>query len=764
MSFKLAILIAAGIVFAVTSAKGQTTLPPGWLIPLVDTLPVTADTAKHSETKADTTKRLLKDKLSEKKKSFLEQLKQTLGFKRSAKKDSALLKKYANGVKPAALITLSKFSFKDPLRIHGGYIAYNFDYRSNVDTPFTDRNVAQHTSTGQFGVTAFNAVPLNVFFFIRRTNSSLFADIYDVRVDFNSSRYSQSIRNSWLQKLNSHSERIRDSMLNVLKQFNLSEVAKIKDRMAKPDFQQRLVECNEIINVPAIANSIAGPEKADSVRESAKRFMDTYSYLQGKESQYQKQLDSIQKEISNAITKAKTLRELAEGKLNAGSSDEVFSLMKKEGVKVSGIERHLLAIRRFSLGRSPLNYSELTGRNISLNGINFEYNSWFYLAFAAGTVDYRFRDLIVSRRNRKPQFMVMARAGIGRLDNNYIIFSAYKGKKQSHLYQNTSNGTRSLDVYGISAEVKYRFNRNTYVVAEAAESASPSFTVYDNPKSVNLFDWKNRTNKAYSLKLFSYLPFTKTRVEGFYRYTGAFFHSFDRFQSNSSQEYWYVKAEQYAWKRQLRINASLRSNEFTNPYIVQEYASNMIFKTVQVTFKKRRWPVISAGYMPSSQLTKIDNQLTENRFHTLNIIGWHQYKVGIQKVATTVGYNRFYNTAADTGFVYFNAINFYLQQNIFFKRYMATIGGSYSRNSGFQLVVMEESFQFMLAKKINMTCGLKITNYQQQVTKVGSWFRTSFQIMKTGWLQAQFDDGFIPTNDGRLVSNRMFNISINKTF
>jgi hypothetical protein len=406
----------------------------------------------------------------------------------------------------------------------------------------------------------------------------------------------------------------------------------------------------------------------------------------------------------------------------------------------------------------------LTGRNISLNGINFEYNSWLYVAFAAGMLDYRFRDFIVTRHNKQPQFMAMARIGVGRLENNYIIFSAYKGKKQSYLYQNASNGSRSIDIYGISAEVKYRLNQNNYVIAEVAESASPSFTVYDNPKTANLFDWKNKTNKAWSFKLHSFLPFTKTRVDGFYRYTGAFFHSFDRFQSNSSQQYWYVKAEQYVWKRQLRINASLRSNEFSNPYIIQQYASNMIFKTVQVTLRKKRWPVISAGYMPSSQLTKIDDKLTENRFHTMNIIGWHQYKIGIQKVATTVGYNRFYNTALDTGFVYFNAVNFFMQHNIFFSRFNASIGGSYSRNSGFQLMVMEESFQFMLLKNINISCGLKITNYQQQVTKMGSWWRTSFRFMKTGWLQAQFDDGFIPTNDGRLVSNRMISISINKTF
>jgi hypothetical protein len=190
----------------------------------------------------------------------------------------------------------------------------------------------------------------------------------------------------------------------------------------------------------------------------------------------------------------------------------------------------------------------------------------------------------------------------------------------------------------------------------------------------------------------------------------------------------------------------------------------MIFKTLQLTFKKRKWPVITAGYMPSSQLTKTGDQLVENRFHILNIMTWYQYNVGIQKVATTISYNRFYNAAADSGFIYFNAVNFYLQHNIFFKGFIASIGGSHSRNTGFELNVLEESLQLTTLKNIQATCGLKINNYQRQVTKLGSWYRISVRFMKTGWLQTQFDDGFIPSTNGQLVSNRWLSISINKTF
>ncbi len=661
-------------------------------------------------------------------------------------------------------ITLPKLSLKNPLRINGGNISYYYDYRSNIDTPFVDKNISQHNISGQVGVTAFNALPLNVSFFIRQTNSSLFADIADVRVDFNAAQYAQNIKESYLKKLNSQVPNIKDSLQNRLKQFNLSELAKIMDRISRPDFQQKLVEYNEILNIPAIAESIAGPAKADSVRQKAKEFMDNYQWLKGKEQQCRGKLDSLQNKVTDAIASAKTIRETVQGKFNASSPDEVISLLKQQGIKVPAAIKHLLAIRRFSVGRSPLNYSELTARNISLNGINFEYNSWFYFALAAGTVDYRFRDFILSRTNRKPQYMYLARLGLGRLEKNYIIFSAYKGQKQAYLQQGLNSGSRSLEIYGISAEAKYRLDRNNYIVAEVAESASPNFSVYDEPKSATLFNWKDKTNKAYSVKLYSVLPYTKTKLEAMYRYTGAFFQSFDRFQSNSSQQYWYVKTEQYFWKRQLRVNASLRSNEYSNPYIIQQYSSNMIFKTVQVTFRRKRWPVISAGYMPSSQLTKIDGQLTENRFHTMNIVAWHQYKVGTQKLATTITYNRFYNSASDSGFLYFNAVNFYMQHHLFFKRFTATLGASHSKNTGFELNVLEESVQFNLLKNTNLSGGIRINNYQRQETKIGSWFRVGWKFMKTGWVQAGLDNGFIPTNSGKLTSNQLVNISINKTF
>lgn len=658
---------------------------------------------------------------------------------------------------------LPKLDLRRPLQIEGGNISYQYDYRSNIDTPFLDKNISQHYLNGQLNVTAFKAIPLTITFLVRETNSSIFRDIHDVRVDFNAIQYAQSTWNNYRRQLTASMPGIRDSLQNTIRE--LTRLSAIPVNVDRVNLQQKLVECNEILNIPAIAESIAGPEKADSVKQKALEFIEAYKEIGVSAGRYKEQLDSLQNILNSIIAKGKAIDAALKGDFgNVLSPSQLIELLRKENVKLPAGIKHLLALRRLSVGRSQLNYSELTARNINLNGINIEYNSGIYFALAAGTVDYRFRDFILSRTNRQPQYYYLARIGIGRLENNFIILSAYKGRKQFFLQQNSSTGPRSLNIYGISAEAKYRINKNSYVIGEVAESASSGLNYYDLPKSPSLFSWNDKTNKAYSFKLYSSFPKLQARVEAMYRYTGAFFQSFDRFQSNSQQQYWYIKAEKQFWKKQLRIAASIRNNEYTNPYIVQQYSSNMIFKSLQVTFRKRKWPVLSAGYMPSSQLTKIDGQLTENRFHTLNLIGYHQYKIGGQSLMSTVTYNRFYNNAADTSFLYFNAVNFYMQHLLFFRHFTAGIGATHTRNPGFELNVLEESLQFTIRKNINLSAGIKINNYNRMETKVGSWMRLSGRVMKAGWVQLYFDNGFIPSNNAKLVRNQLLTVSINKTF
>lgn len=688
----------------------------------------------------------------------------------------SLKKAYSNSIRPLSdsnlfsvrfpSISLPPLSVRRPLSVNGGYITYNYDYRSNIDTPFSEKNVSQHQLTGQFNVTALRAIPLQVSFFMRQTNSALFRDIHEVRVDFDPVQYAQMVRDRYLEKLGDRIPGMRDSLLSQFRKYNFSQIGKLLDRISRPDFQQKLVEYNELLRVPGMAESIAGADKADFLREDAREFIETYQLIKGKEYLYRQRADSLQHLVNSSVAKGQLIRQALKGDLSTISSpQQLMTLLRDQGIEVPSSVRHLLSIRRFSVGRTQLNYSELTARNIGLKGVNFEYNSWYYAAFAAGTIDYRFRDFLVTRANRKPQYLYMARLGIGRLESNYLIATAYKGQKRAYIQNNGSSGNAgSLDIYGFSLEAKYRVNRNVFVVTEMAQSGTPGYVLIEGQQNKGFFNWRNKSNKAYTVKINAYIPETKSRVEAMYRFNGAAFQSFDRFQSNSSRESWYVKAEQLMWKRQLKFTASLRKNEFSNPYITVPYSSSLVAKSVQFSFRRRKWPMLTAGLMPFSQLSVVNDQVFENRFHALNAVLYHQYKVGGMMTSTTATFNRFYNSAADTGFIYFNAVNFYLQQNLFFQKFSLSAGGTHSRNNSFELNVLEMSLQVNLQQRYSITGGFKINNYNRVETKFGYWSRVSWRFMRTGWLQLNYENGLLPGNNGNLLRNQWGNVMFSKYF
>ncbi|MBL0133430.1 MAG: hypothetical protein IPP79_05100 [Chitinophagaceae bacterium] len=99
-----------------------------------------------------------------------------------------------------------------------------------------------------------------------------------------------------------------------------------------------------------------------------------------------------------------------------------------------------------------------------------------------------------------------------------------------------------------------------------------------------------------------------------------------------------------------------------------------------------------------SQLTKVGNQLLESRFQTFNASYYHIYKVKKSRAATTFVFNRFYNTQTDSGFVYYNASNWYAGQFFYFKVFSVGTTASLIRNSSYRLLVVEQNLQWNLPK------------------------------------------------------------------
>ncbi len=662
-------------------------------------------------------------------------------------------------------VTLNKLLKTKPLvRVNGGWVSYNYNFRSNIDTPFIEKDIQQHNSYGYISLSV-GGLPFNVNYLLRRSNSSFFRDINDVQIQFDAFQFRNSLLGSISSQLQ-HNIRVPDESLF---QFNikgyLDNFRNVNGWLNDPLTLQKLLECKELISVPELSHTPGLPDtvnvkRAAEAKATATLFINLYEKRMQEARFLKSTLDSLQKNyriLKDAVAlQKKEIGNLATstGNLAVGSERNDSLIPKKY--------RWLFNIRKFGIGRNQLNYSELTSKNMSLTGLNFEYNSWYYFAFAAGTVDYRFRDFAIANSRRIPQYMTMIRLGVGKLERSYIIASVYRGRKQLFATSGNNAGLMAIDVTGFSLEAKWKLNSNSYLLGEVAESLSPDFR--RTPAVISKFNLTDKSNKALSLRYHLYVPRTFSKIEAQYKFTGANFQSFSSFQTNSEIVSWSVKADQYLLKRKLKIALAIKRNDFSNPYIRQAYTNNTIFKSIQLTFRSKNLPVVSAGYAPMSQVTSVDSQFIENMFYSLNGSLTHSYKIGIRRATTTIIYNRFYNNYQDTGFIYYQAANVFFTQSIAFGNYNMNVAVSHSSNPNFQLTVFDAGVQFNVKRNGTIGLGVKVNEFNGQKPKTGLYGNIQLNFKKLGVFSLQYNDGFIPGNKNQLVKNAIMNAGFTKRF
>lgn len=694
--------------------------------------------------------------------------KDTLSVRRLLQKEKTSFKQKINGTKKDN----GTYPNNSGIRFTGGYAGYNFYYRSDLDTPYAEKNIAQHQVISTLNYTVAG-IPIRVNTFIRRTNSSVFRDITDVQVAFDAAAYRNQLNDAMRRRLLQQIPNV-DSLAGNLYKKKLNQATNIEGWLKDPLTKQKLIEANEILKVPRVTYSPSLPDTTnkkheDSLRKEASLLLDLYGKAEKLATRLQKQADSLKQTYDSSVQKVNRYQQLANA---PASNPSAWSRNKSELDKftpgtpgLSKQENFLLGVRNFGLGRNNINYSDLTAKNISLNGINFEYNSWYYLAFSAGIVDYRFRDFVIHRLRQSPQYMYLARAGIGRLEKSYFIVSLFGGEKQLLTSINSSGNPSTIRTTGMSTEAKWQLERNIFILAEAAQSFSPDLQT--GPPAIKPgWSLSDKSNKALSLKLSSWFPATASRLEAQYKFTGANYQSFTTFQANAEQKAWYIRGEQNLFNRQLKLVASVRSNDFSNPYIVQNYKANTVFKTFSLTFHRKNLPIVSVAYMPMTQLTKVDSILEQSQFHTLNISVSHFYKLGEKRASTNIVYTRFFNGSNDTAFIYYNSTNLYASQSVYFSDFTATVAWSNSQNSGYRYNVLEGNVNIPLTKRASITAGAKLNELNGVFTGVGGFTDGSIAFSGRDKLSFHLEKAYLPgggTNP-KLVQNILGSISFIKTF
>lgn len=695
-----------------------------------------------------------------------------------------------------------------------GNILYDVNYRSRIDTPYVESNVYQHTVQTRIDAVLKERYPFRIYLTTRFSNSDLFRKYTDFNFQFNQADFQRQLRQRAAEVIQAHLAKRStglDSLEARVKQLRES-VAGLLKQNAHVDPNQALVEAREellyskqqpIKRADAEDRSIELIEELSddqkfSVRHKWRRALGSRVDSLGPGAiQLPGSLETMEFGIlRNSISPDSVTRELARTEsllhslqsatnlnaekvkrqiMDARSGTELLKKLREAGVPDTLLPRGyrtLLAVRQLSLGRSTADYSELTVRNISITGLQVEYNPNYYYAVAAGRVDYRFRDYIVPASNRSNQFLALVRWGKGTRQGAHIFFTYYTGKRQFFNSVMSNQPNTVLPEYklaGMALEGQLQLGKNLMLVGEIAKSTLPFYgrdSILKKRGSGAMTDIKDRTNEAYSLRAVSFISYTNTRISGSVRYTAANFQSFSTYTTGAAQMRWQAKVEQPFFKKQLSVVSSLQQNDYSNPFVMTTYKSSSLLASVQATFRRRKWPVISAGYYPSYQLIKVgDDQFSESRYYTLTGSVGHHYQVKSAQLSSYLVYSKFYNSSNDSGFIYYNSRNWLFSQNLLLNNWSLTGNGSLSLSADYNLAGVEANGQLVISKWLSAGAGVKTIKHSSVHNLFWGYSGSvGLKIARIGDLQLMFDKGFIPGINRTLIENNLGRVTYYKTF
>jgi rRNA processing protein Gar1 len=737
--------------------------------------------------------------------------------------EAAMLTKAAVVVKPVAEQT-RKIKL---LTIHGN-VSYDYFYRSAIDTPIAQKDFQQHTERVYLDVLYKEKYPLKVNFIARQSNSPYFRNFIDLNFQFDKYAYNKNLKQQLLNKLNTQLpqlkypdlSKVESELKKLTDQYN-----KTKKWLEDPATLQKLIEEREkgfsekksnsrdsaqglIADQPKETGIYRLKDSAQLLINKAKGIKDKVNdslmsfktkVLNKKDSivgdirsridsiaepfvkVYEKkkqQLDSLEKKVALYKNKADSIKGLAEKNVTklrqkiyaATSEKELRKLAAENGIetnKQGKLEKQLAAIKTFSIGRSILNYTELTAQNITVTGINLEYNPGLYAAFAAGKIDYRFRDFLnrnTARHNN--QYIVMGRLGIGNKEHTALILSYFTGRKNTAQFSLSDSIKSYVNIMGYSLEAIYKKDENTSISAEFAKSTKPVTGSLQSSKQTGvLWNYSDRSNMGINIKAQTIIPETNTRLSGFYRKTGEHFQSFSLFSYNTDQTAWLARADQSFLKNKITLTGMLRRNDFTNPFTDKTYKTSTVFKSVLLNIRFPKYPSVSIGYYPGTQLYLVNKEkIRESAYYILNGSVVYSYKVRGISMNSSFVYNRYTNEATDSGFIAYKGVNYYGSQTLLLKKLQVQGGYAYSKQPQLQFYTIETSADYALRNWLSVGAGVKYNDISGGNNYWGERLLLSVGLKQFGTVQLQYDKSYLPTISQTLYPVEIGRISYYKNF
>lgn len=694
------------------------------------------------------------------------------------------------------------------LSIHGN-ITYDFFYRSNMDTPVRQKDFRQHTESVDLSILIKKKYPFKIRLISRQNNSPFFKSPFDVQLNFDRYAYTTKLKQNLLDKIRRDTSGLKlpdlinaqdavrkaqadyDKLKNWLESpLTLQRIIEEKERKYYQQYQSNSDSIRSKNDIRTFFSRAESPflkfrnRKNDAVLIPSdslnKEIEDRTDKIPSYESYYARQkagLDSLRIKVETSKTRLGIIRsnvettkiKVQQSVYQATSARDLKKLADKNSIaldKNSSLENHLAAIKSFSIGRSTLDYTELTAQNIIVSGINIEYNPSYYAAFAAGKINYQFRDFFRQRRqNNNGQFIVLGRLGVGEKDRKGVIFSYYTGRKTSGSLAVSDTTTKHVNLTGYSIEAFIKKNESSFLSAEVAKSTRPISSVVHGSDAKGLFQFRDQSNMGINLKAQTIIRETHTKLSGFYRKTGQNFQSFSVFTYNTNQTAWQVRMDQSFFKERIVLSSMLRRNDFSNPFADRTYQTNTVFKSFMANIRFPKYPTLSVGYYPGTQLFMVDkNTIQESAYYILNgSINYSYLMKGIM-MNTTIVYNKYTSEATDSGFVNYQGLNYYASQVVRLKKFNLLGGYAYTKNNFLKYFTLEGMGDFSLNTWFNVGINLK---YNRQMTGEEYWgkgVQLRIGMRNCGNIQLQYEKSFLPTmtrhlspvDIGRVTYSRRF--------
>lgn len=753
-----------------------------------------------------------------------------VGIKQTCKSQYLILQDtatYHTVIRPAkenkAVVKSLPVEEKKPfITIHGN-VMYDFYYQSHIDTPYIGNDLYQHTISTYLDVRIKDDYPMRVYFTTRFGNTNYLRNITNLNFQFSPQTFQNTIRQQIKSELQQQLDTSRLEVIRTELESKIQQLQALKNWVNSPSVLQRLVEAREAAYARQHMQSVMQnvlPKSSDSTSNTSNNTSDgmesasirnsfawlskfnkdsvqkrdtlvtkdsTAEAFSQKYAQRKKQIDSVNSDIQQLEQKYLsekdslfTQKNALIAKINAARNPaQLKDLIHDSNLSDSSLPKgydKLLAIKKFGIGTSTVDYSELSAKNITITGLQAEYSPKFYYAIAAGMIDYRFRNYLLPQPSGPKQYLGLVRFGKELRNSNSLILTYYYGRKVLYNYYTTDSLLQTTlpqpnyTLMGFTLENKIKLNANSYLTAEVAKSSTP---YYHNVSSSNTekglsgtFDMSDRSNEAYSLKINSVIPETDTKVDAYFKHYGANFQSFTLISTSSEQNAWLLNINQDFFRREFTVDGSIRKNDYINPFLDQRYVSNTVFKSIQATLHVPNLPVISAGFYPTTQLTKLNDQTyMENIFYSLNGSVSYLYNRRHTTMSTNIMYMRFYNRPADNGFIYYNTNNFFIIHSIYFRTLTMQASFSDAINSNYTLWSLGEDIQLRLRKWLALGGGLKY-NKQDLISAplIGYSVNGTVKIGVIGTLQVRIEKTYIPSLNNQLVANNIGRITFYRNF